>query len=332
MKKILTLLAVLIVLAAAAYYLRPADDGSSSIDTRDRAFAYEDEDNIGKIVLKKVDWDEQVFERRGEDWYVNGYLVAPYKITTLLNGITRARIEHLPPKNTIPTVYDFIEKQGVSVKVYDKRGKEVRSYTVAQNSHNGRCTYFLMDGATQPYCINLKGAGKMRPRFVQQIDIWRDVALYRVPPEDIETLTVEYPKDYTSSFEIRKKGSSYDVIDIGSKTTGKEISQQAVKNYLSGFEELYGEGFANNYGKKDSVAKLVPFMRVSMTKKGGEVQTIQLYPREEVEFDTEETNDLQDSEQIEKFLVITSSGDLMLAQQELLMPILRPYDYFLATD
>lgn len=330
MKRILTLLAVLIVLAAAAYFLRPTDDGSSSIDLSDREFAYPDKEDISKIVLKKVDWDPQVFERKGNDWYLNGYLVADYKMPTLLNGVAKSRVENMPPKKTIPTIYEYIERQGVSVKVYNKKGKEVRSYTVAQDALNSRCTYLVMDGATQPYCMNLKGAGKMRPRFVQELDTWRDVALYRVDPEDVQKVTVEYPKDYTSSFEIVKKGGSYEVLDIGSKTTGKAIDGQKVKNYLTGFEELYGEGFANNYGKKDSITNLIPFMSVALTTTDGETKTIKLYPQEEVEYETDEANDLQDSERIQKFLVAVSTGDFMLAQQKLLMPIMRPYDYFLA--
>jgi len=330
MKKTLILLAILVTLGAVAYFLKTNNaNDNSSIDLSDRNFAYENENNIGKIILQKPNQKAQIFERRGQDWYVNDYLVGEYKIPTLLKAITSVRVEHLPPKNTIPTIYDAIKKDGVHVEVYTKSGKKVRSYTVGPNANSGRCTYMLADGKDQPYCMNIKNFGQLRPRFVQTLDTWRDVALFRLDKEDITDLTVEYNKDYTSSFQIIKNRGDYIVKDIGGLTKGNKINQARVLDYLSEYEKLYGEGLDNNYNLKDSVSNLLPFATVTVIKKGGESKSIKLFPKEEVQNISDEVLTTDDTKQIQKYFVSTSDGDFMVAQHRLIRPIFRPYDYFI---
>ncbi len=327
MKKSLLLLAVLLALGAAAYFLRP--QSGSGIDTWDRKFAYDG--TISKIEVHKVGTSPQSFELRKGKWYVNDQLVASYKITSLLKAITSSRIENLPPSAGVPVIFNSIKKNGVSVKVYDGSGKEVRSYSVGPDATNSRCSYFLMDGSKQPYCMNISGFGSMRTRFVQETAEWRDVALYRVPTEEIASLRVEYNKDYTSSFEIIQSGSSIEVLDIGGKTLGKAINEDRTRSYLSEFNELYGEGYDNYYEKTDSIKKLLPFATITMKKTDGSERSIRLFPMAELRDPTDEVSRAQEAAlHIQKYFVDVSNGDFMVAQQKLLKNVLRPYDFFLA--
>jgi len=331
MKKILILLAVLLGLSAVAYYLQQ-EKSVDLMDTTDRQFAYADRQDIGKIVLNKKGWREQEFEYKKRNWYLNGKKVADYKITTLLKGITSTRVENLPPKEAYPTIKKSIKESGVHVEVYNRKGNKVRSYTIGPDAINDRCTYFMMDGHKTAYCMNIAGFGSVRTRFVQDEEEWWDVALYEVEESDIESIKVEYNKDYTSSFEIKRNAGSYDVVDLGGKTKGQTIDLNKVRAYLSEFRKLNGEGYDNTYMKRDSITKLLPFATISLTERTGDTKWIKLFPIAELMDPADEAFDAEDALILDKYFVEVSTGDFMVAQQRLLQPVLRPYSYFLAEE
>lgn len=316
-------------LGTVAYFINQSQSNNvTSINTDDRKFAYPDKNDIGKIILQRVNSKPIVFEYKSGKWYVNEKLVGEFKISPLLKGITSSRVEHLPQKAGIPIINESLEKNGINVRVYNKKGIEVRNYDIGRDSKNDRCTYFLMKGSKQPYCMNVSGFGSMRSRFVQPIDNWRDIALFRVEPADISNLKVEYNKDYTNSFEIKNNNGTFEVEDIGSKTQGAQIDKKKLEIYLSNFQELYGEGYDNDYIYRDSIATLVPFMTVTLTKTDGDKKSIKLYPVSEMIDPNDEASSVEDALAQSKYYVHLSTGDFMVAQQKLLQPIMRPFDYF----
>jgi len=319
---------VLLGLAAVAYYLQH-DRKVDLMDTSDRKFAYEDVSDISKITLEKVGWRKQEFVYRDGDWYINGKKVADYKMLTLLKGITSTRVENLPSKEAYPTINKSIKKNGIKVQVYNKRGKVARSYTVGPNALNDRCTYFMMDGHKTAYCMNIAGLGAVRTRFAQDEEKWWDVALFEIEEKDLQSIKVEYNKDYTSSFEIRRNGDTFEVIDLGGKTTGKAIDQNKVRAYISEYRELNGEGYDNTYVKKDSISSLLPFATIAVTDIANQQKSIKLFPVAELMDPTDEAFDAEDALRLEKYFVGVSNGDFMVAQQKLMKPVLRPYNYFL---
>lgn len=329
MKKLIWLVLVLIGLSTAVYFLQSDDKVSTSIDLSDRLFAYENVDDIGKIELTRPGAPSQTFEKKKGSWYVNDLLVSDYKIVTLLKAITSIRVEHLPSVDATEFISTSMKKNGIHVSVYNKAGKKVRGYTVGPDATNDRCTYVQMDGKKQAYCLNISGFGSIRTRFAQQVEEWRDVALYRVPANEVASVKVEYHKDYLSSFLITKKGNSYDVEDIGGKTTGRSIDQQKVRDYITSFEELNGEGYENEYVLKDSIRQLLPFATIALTKTDGTSKSMKLFPVAELIDPNDRVTDVNDALQQERYFVDLSDGEFMLAQQRLLKPVLRPFDYFL---
>lgn len=329
MKKIFWLLLLLIGLGALVYFLQAQREQSGKIDLSDRQFAYEDVDDIARIELAKPETVTQIFVKEGGKWYVNDLLVADYKITTLLKGISSSRVENIPPVAAGPEIAKSMKENGIHVSLFDKSGTKLRGYTIGPDALNDRCTYALLDGKSQYYCLNISGFGSIRTRFVHQTKEWRDVGLYRISSDDIASVKVEYHKDYLSSFQIDRSGSTFEVIDIGGKTTGKKIDQGKVNNYLSSFEELFGEGYENDYYLKDSIRQLIPFATVSVTRTDGTNQSMKLFPLEELRDPTDRVSDAQDALNQERYFLDMSTGDFMMAQQRQIKEVLRPYDYFL---
>jgi len=187
----------------------------------------------------------------------------------------------------------------------------------------------MMDGHKTAYCMNIAGLGAVRTRFAQDEEKWWDVALFEIEEKDLQSIKVEYNKDYTSSFEIRRNGDTFEVIDLGGKTTGKAIDQNKVRAYISEYRELNGEGYDNTYVKKDSISSLLPFATIAVTDIANQQKSIKLFPVAELMDPTDEAFDAEDALRLEKYFVGVSNGDFMVAQQKLMKPVLRPYNYFL---
>jgi len=330
MKRLIILFAIMVFLAGGAYFAKEyaGDKGNTSIDTSDRKFAFDDKDDIAKIIINRADKKVNTFTNKKGRWYINDYLVADYKINLLLNAITKIRVENLPPKTGHQTIFKSIKENGINVQVYNKSGKKVRAYDIGPDATNDRCTYLVLEGFKQPYCMNISGFGSLRSRFNQDVALWRDVAIYRLAEDEIASVKMEYNKDYTSSFEITNEGGKVSVIDIGGKTKGQQINEAKVKSYLSAFRELNGEGYDNDYILRDSINTLLPFATVTVQETNGKVKSMKLFPMAEMIDPEDESFDAEDALRLEKYFVEISNGDFMVAQQKLLKPIMRPNSYF----
>jgi hypothetical protein len=124
---------------------------------------------------------------------------------------------------------------GIHVEIFDLEGKPLLSYYVGGVTQDEYGTYFLKDGSSQPYALNLPGFdGNLRQRYAIPASDWRDVRFWMEDNDKIDTLTVDYPQQHQHSFKIMKKGSGYDVVPLYNTTpvlTGGQPSNVA-KSYL----------------------------------------------------------------------------------------------------
>jgi hypothetical protein len=336
MKKLLILLAVLLGLAAIAFYLQPKKNGpTTSLNTSDREFAFP-EDQMGMVTIKAVDKPMLTFTR-GEKgvWYLNNkYKVSQFTIPQITNTLSNITIQNIPSKNESKTILKEIARIGLQVKIYDLDMKEVRSFKIGTESYDESGTAFLMDGSNQPYNMFLKGLnGDVRSRFTQKVDRYRDRALFKYKSEDIREISVEYHKDQKSSFKLRADGSDIDVTPHSPFLTPseKEVSPDRVKAYLGGFSRIYAEDFDNDNVRLDSIRALVPFATVIVKDDKGSVNEIDLIPFKDIITRNSNTRDIEQAKKIERFFVNkTTDGqyDFMVAQNRLLQPVFRGYDYF----
>ena len=336
MKRLLILVAILLGLAAVAFYLSPKEKGpDTSISTSDRQFAFP-EDQMGMVTIKQVDRPIKTFTRGdGGIWYLNNkHKVSRFTIPQITKTLANITIQNIPSKNETKTILKDIRETGIQVKIYDLDMKEVRSFKIGTESYDESGTSFLMDGSNQPYNMFLRGLnGDVRTRFTQKIDRYRDRELFQYKSEDIREVSVEYHKDQKSSFKLTSDGSDIDVVPLSQflDPVDKPVSPDRVKAYLGGFSRIYAEDFDNDNVRLDSIRALVPFATVTVKDKQGSINEIDLIPFKDIITRNSNTRDIAQAKKIERFFVNkTTDGeyDFMVAQNRLLQPVFRGYDYF----
>ncbi|MEE9439055.1 MAG: DUF4340 domain-containing protein [Saprospiraceae bacterium] len=331
MKKNVILLAVLICLGLLAYFLVNKSNAGKVISA-DRLFAYPKE-KVKKISVEKVGKPIQNFELKNGNWYINNkYKIENHTIRHMLDAISNVTIQNIPSNKAKATILKDMKTDGISVKIYDNSSKAVRAYTIGTKAHDDKGTAYLVSGQTQPYNMYIKGFdGDLRARFYHKIDDWRSKEIFAYNPKEIEEIIVDFNKNNEHSFRITKHKGQYDVNPLNQyiKKSKRPLSQDVIRGYVSLFDKVYGESFDNDNLHKENIERNnSPFATISVTAKG-KTKTIELFPFRDILLEGVSTKDIEEIEQIERhFVKINKNEDLMIAQNRLIKPLLRPYSIF----
>jgi hypothetical protein len=116
----------------------------------------------------------------------------------------------------------------------------------------------------------------------------RERVLFRLNPDSLDRLLVEYPNEPTESYSItlvNGKGLVLRGYDPVSGQVGPDLqaNPDAVASLWQGFRFLPVEGFENNQPMRDSVpSRVPPKMKVRLWEKNGRLHLISVYPKSQL--------------------------------------------------
>ena len=325
MKKNYLLLIVFLLLAGATvWYLATTDEkaGKSTL-TWDRDFAVKDAEDIHKIFIAKRNGETYTITRgKGEYWLLNGqHHVLPNIMNSLLEAVTNVTMKYIPTQAAIPNIVTDMAAKGIKVEVYGKNDKKLKSYYVGGVGVDGESTYFIMEDSDQPIACEIpQMVGHIRPRYDFTGDEWRDKAIFEYAPEDIQAVSIEYPKQRNKSFKVERTGNGFEVEPFYENVPAinRKVVNGKVEGFLNHFKKLPAEAFENQYEKKDSIRNTIPFGVVSVTDQKGEKRMAAFYP----------TYNDNATKIIERYFVDMSTGDWMLAQHYTFQHVFWAYEAF----
>ncbi len=222
MKRTLLLAALFLALGAGAWYAlqyRKTKNTGSAVSW-DMDFAVKNPDEIGKIFLADRKGQTATLERQKDHWTYNGKDRArPTAINLLLETIQNVNVWYIPPVASEQTMVKSLAAEGIKVELYGKDGKRLKTYYVGGVTNDEKGTYFMMEGAEQPYVVHVPSfIGQLRLHYGLGDDYWRDRTVYQEDPEAIQMVSVEYPQQKSESFKVEKDGSAYTVKPFYSTT------------------------------------------------------------------------------------------------------------------
>ena len=208
MKNKIIFILVVVLLGAAAYlWLKPNDDAAFREEMRD--FGVKNIDAIDEIIISEKGHDSIILTKQGESWKVNGkFMARPDLMATLLSTINKVKVKNRIPKEGIKQLTSLLAVHHKAVQIY-ANDELIKSYWVGGKTMDSRGTYMLMhneDGDTSnvPFVTHIEGfEGYLTERYVSQEDLWRDVRLFYFPEMGISTIMVEYPENKAQSFKIQ---------------------------------------------------------------------------------------------------------------------------------
>lgn len=331
-KKNLIVLALLaIVGSVGAWYLMSKED--SNLEGYDFHFAIKDTTDVAKVFLADRAGKTVTLTRENSaKWLVGGkYEAQSDMIKTLLETLNRVELKFRLPRNAVADVVKDIATEGIKVEVYNKSGKIMRTFYVGGSTSDDRGTFMMMENSNEPYVMHIPGfQGMLRPRFLTDEQDWRDRFVFKMQPQNIKMVSVEYPNQQAKSFKLIRDGSNFKVEPFYAivPRINRPVVQGMVAAYLQGFEKLGIEGFEAGNSKADSLKQSPVFAKVTVIDKNDVAKTLNLHPflaRNEQGVITRNSNG---SVNIEHYFVDTNDGELMAVQHFVFEKIFWAYEAF----
>lgn len=328
MKKTILLSALFILLGVGAWYaLRLKKSDSGTMQSPDMDFAVKNTQDIYKIFLADRKGRQALLERKeGNNWvYNNQYPARPTAVNLLLETIRQVRVFYVPTKASEENLIKSLAAEGIKVEIYGKDNDKLKTYYVGGLTNDETGTYIIMDGSEQPYVAHLPGfTGQIRGRYMLGDDNWRSRHVFSEKPEDIQSVSVEYPQRKSNSFRLEKTGKAqYQVLPYFSTTPviQSSLRKGIVEAYLLGFEEKIAEAYETDNPDRDSISALVPFSIVTVKKADGSEKKATFWTRE-LQLDAD------GRESIMRLFTDVNGEMFVLTQFGVFQPIFRSYDYF----
>lgn len=289
MKKNLPYFLVFAVLAMVSWYVWQ-QRGSGTLKVSETAFGIEDTASVVKIFMADRQGKKLTLSRSvGGPWKLNQNRVPrPDAVHTLLETLRRWEVKTPVPRPSVQTVFRNLATLGVKVEVYfADQTKKV--YYVGSGTPDMRGTYAMLEGSSLPYVLHLPGwEGYLSTRFFTDEEEMRERVLFRLNPDSLDRLLVEYPNEPTESYSltlVNGKGLVLRGYDPVSGQVGPDLqaNPDAVASLWQGFRFLPVEGFENNQPMRDSVpSRVPPKMKVRLWEKNGRLHLISVYPKSQL--------------------------------------------------
>jgi len=333
MKNILGLLVSLLVLAGLAFFLMKSNpETKNTLESTGANFKIQ-KDDVHRIMISRKANNNLEFVREGNQWKINGkYYANLNTMSNLLNTMQKIDLIFIPHKTHHKMIVSDMEKIGIHVEAFDKSGDKIKGYTIGSNTVKNDASYFMLDGETQPYAINIKGfSGTIRDRYNYNIESWKDKTIFNESADNISSVKVTYPKKSSYSFVMQEEEGVFQVTpgDPYRAKATNSINKAKVEAYLHSFKNVVAEGYDNRNMRKDSIKMLTSFVEFDVRTKNGRQYKYKMIPFREVVDPNVNIADMKDLEQVERYFVTNEeTGDFLVMQQRIFKDLLRSYDYF----
>lgn len=335
MKRIGILLVLFLLLGGGTlWYLSVGEEESPTTLGWDRKFAVKDVSTIGKIFIADRQGNKTTLVRKGDGWiYNNKYPAKPNAVENLLDAVRRVEVKYKPPRAAEEQMIKSLATEGIKVEIYDKSGESMKTYYVGGATTDERGTYMMLENADQPYVNYIPSwEGNIRFRYSLTDDAWRDETVLAFKPEDIQKVSVEYPKQRNKSFILERSPNDFELRPFHAVTPviNKPMIEGMTEAYLVGFQSLIAEGFENKNPGRDSITSLVPFSVISVTDIKGNTHTVKLFPIYPKHSSVDPKTGLVVNTEfpVERYFVDHSNGDFFLMQHRNLKKVLWAYEFF----
>lgn len=331
------LLLLFIVLGAGAFIMLNNQDTLSTTSHReDGNFAVENIDDVYKIFIADREDYRVLLERKKDHWVYNKkYKVRPTQINDVLGVIKRVEMKYTTPRGAEKNMQRNLATTGIKVEILGKNDEKIKTYYVGGATANSLGTYMIMEGSSEPYVVHdPMMQGMLRGKFLKQPDDWKDLMIFGETVDEIQSVSVAYPKQRNKSFKIERSGNDFSIKPFYEATPviNKPMLKGAVEKYLTGYSVIQAEAFSNTAPGRDSITSTIPFVTLSLTNTDGETKTANYYPIVRKDKFGNPLNfidkEMKSSASIGRYYVDYSDGSFRLFQHRVSERLFWSYDHF----
>lgn len=280
-RKTILLLSALALVLLLFFFLRR--DTGKTLSGNDRNFEFTETGGIDRIFLSnKLNRSYIDLKKKGKNlWTVNDSFTASiHQIEIFLDGLRKMRVKRPVSKNEKEMVRKDIALNGIKTEIYEN-GRLSKVFYTGNNTQDAMGTYFLMEGAEEPYVCHIPGFnGFLNARYHTMPEAWRSKSIFSNKDEEIASIEINWPEDASSSFSVSNQGAEPQLSSGGKLlANNSEVNLNLLRAYLKLWENLSFEGFPIdlNEHKIDSISRTLPLMTISLTDKNGKKTTLSIH-------------------------------------------------------
>jgi len=279
MRKTLVYIILLVLLGFGTYYF--IFSNKQALYTSNEAdFTIKDTASVGKIFIAGPNGHTILAERTDSGWIVNKqYKALKSTVNMVLRTINQQEALYPVVQSKYNNVITTLAGGSIKVELYDRNGNKMRVFYVGSETNDMKGTYMLMEGAKQPYVVNKKGfQGYVTPNYTYELEDWRDRTIFQLAPEQVQRISVEYPRHPLNSFVLTQNAGKVAVTGSPDIIQDKKLNERRAQVYTKYFQNVSCEGHLVHVKDVDSMLGVLPkraIMDITGTK--GQHQHVDIY-------------------------------------------------------
>jgi hypothetical protein len=334
MKKTFFLLGFFLLIGGFTFYLLNKEDKKTTILSEHRDFAVPDINQVYKIFIADRNGKAITLDRKSNYWQLNNkWRANPNAMANLLTTIEKVRIKYVPPQAAVKNIINDIATHNIKVEIYSQNNEKLKGYYVGGVTNDELGTHMIMEESEEPFVTYIPGfEGGLRARYLLDEISWRDKTIFAEKMEEIQSLSIAYPKQKSLSFKIdySNEADTYTVLPYyeNSIKYQQEAPRGLVEKYLIGYERLVAESFESDNQYRDSISQLLPFSIINLKNKDGQEKTVKLFPILKKEKNGKTVLTEEGKPLVERYFAEVNGEEFMLVQQLVFGKILWTYQGF----
>ena len=324
--KLYLILFILIIIAGIYFF----SNSKGSLNLRNTSFAIESPEDITKIRISTLD-DKLILEKEFDHWKVNNkYRTPDRSIENFMMTINR--IDVLAPVSKVEKeqVVSILKADGVLVEVF-KKNRTLKKYYVSKPEMNNSKTYMMMYKSSEPFVVRIPSfKGLVADLFVIDENFWRDKTIFDYQPQNIKTISVEYPENMSKSFRvINYNDGTFAIQSQSNNTYVKDFNVDKVARYFTYFQRIVFEDVVRNINQieTDSILQTKPFNIITVEDIQGNTNKIAVFRKPtEIEFD--EFGKKAQFDYDRAYATFNNNNELITIQYYIFDPLFKEIDYF----
>jgi len=329
---------ILLLIGAVAFFVLHRSAGT--FEKMEDAFAVPDQNRISKVILTDTEKKRVELTKVNGVWMVNGKFPARQELlVTLMEVITHMKTLCPVPRAAHDNVVRWIFERNIKVEVFTAKDEPAKVvYYVGGPTTDGTGTYMLreVDGKpdSRPYITYLPGLhGYLTPRYQTDAEIWRPKEIFKYTPDDIKSLSLEYPAEENKSFSLNRvaKDSFLLAAKDDKYSIHQTYQQKYILQYLAFYSSISMEAYDNKNVAKDSIEHTIPYCTFTITANDNSVNKVNLFyqpvnKRSKMPFDAKGKPMTYDADHF--YAALNNNSDFAIVQFYVFGKLLRSYQDF----
>ncbi len=288
---LIIIVAIIVIIVVGLFILHRTDP---MLYPKDNAFNITDTSAITKIFMADKMGNSVVLSRTDKGWLVNDTFRAN---NNMINEFMRT-IYYISLKSPVPiaardNVLKRMSSFGVKVEIYARvpwarigslwlfpKERKIRTFYVGDNPQDKIGTYFLMDGAKDPYIMYIPGMmGFLQNYFSPKEQDWRDHTFMNMYYPQIQKIEVAYFDNPENSFTlIKENNENIHLLDYNNVEI-PNLDLPKARSYMSGFVNVrFAEMLSYlDEAKRDSILQQKPYCNIKLTSIDNQIQEMTFF-------------------------------------------------------